>query len=78
MCGFILVLQVSGPVTVELNVNMHCEACAEQLKSKILKMRGTQLTNFNKTETILKLVYRPIYLLKMSRTACHAALITTS
>lgn len=34
--------QVSGPVTVELNVNMHCEACAEQLKSKILKMRGVQ------------------------------------
>ncbi|KAI4307012.1 hypothetical protein L6164_030247 [Bauhinia variegata] len=34
--------QVSGPVTVELNVNMHCEACAEQLKRKILKMRGVQ------------------------------------
>ncbi|XP_054789156.1 heavy metal-associated isoprenylated plant protein 9-like [Prosopis cineraria] len=34
--------QVSGPVTVELNVNMHCEACAEQLKKKILKMRGVQ------------------------------------
>ncbi|KAK9994912.1 hypothetical protein SO802_024615 [Lithocarpus litseifolius] len=28
--------------TVELNVNMHCEACAEQLKRKILKMRGVQ------------------------------------
>ncbi|XP_030460408.1 heavy metal-associated isoprenylated plant protein 9-like [Syzygium oleosum] len=34
--------QVSGPTTVELNVNMHCEACAEQLKRKILKMRGVQ------------------------------------
>ncbi|XP_057442326.1 heavy metal-associated isoprenylated plant protein 9 [Lotus japonicus] len=34
--------QVSGPVTVELNVNMHCEACAEQLKRKILQMRGVQ------------------------------------
>lgn len=34
--------QVSGPTTVELNVNMHCEACAEQLKKKILKMRGVQ------------------------------------
>lgn len=33
--------QVSGPVTVELNVNMHCEACADQLKRKILQMRGT-------------------------------------
>ncbi|PNX86946.1 heavy metal transport/detoxification domain-containing protein, partial [Trifolium pratense] len=31
--------QVSEPVTVELNVTMHCEACAEQLKGKILKMR---------------------------------------
>ncbi|KAK6926101.1 Heavy metal-associated domain, HMA [Dillenia turbinata] len=34
--------QVSGIVTVELNVNMHCEACAGQLKKKILKMRGVQ------------------------------------
>ncbi|XP_061364037.1 heavy metal-associated isoprenylated plant protein 9-like [Gastrolobium bilobum] len=34
--------QVSEPVTVELNVNMHCEACAEQLQGKILKMRGVQ------------------------------------
>ncbi|KAI3920862.1 hypothetical protein MKW92_026507, partial [Papaver armeniacum] len=32
----------SGPITVELNVNMHCEACALQLKKKILKMRGVQ------------------------------------
>lgn len=28
--------------TVELNVNMHCEACAQELKRKILKMRGVQ------------------------------------
>ncbi|CAK8567722.1 unnamed protein product [Lathyrus sativus] len=34
--------QVSEPVTVELNVKMHCEACAEQLKGKILKMKGVQ------------------------------------
>ncbi|KAE9596018.1 hypothetical protein Lal_00030530 [Lupinus albus] len=34
--------QVSGPVTVELNVNMHCEACAQQLRRKILQMRGVQ------------------------------------
>lgn len=34
--------QVGGPVTVELNVNMHCEACAQQLKKKILKLRGVQ------------------------------------
>lgn len=27
---------------MELQVNMHCEACAEQLKEKILKMRGNQ------------------------------------
>ncbi|XP_020221787.1 heavy metal-associated isoprenylated plant protein 9 [Cajanus cajan] len=36
--------QASEPVTVELNVNMHCVACAEQLKRKILKMRGVQRT----------------------------------
>lgn len=34
--------QVSGLITVELNVNMHCDACAEQLKRKILQMRGVQ------------------------------------
>lgn len=34
--------QVTGLMTVELNVNMHCEACAEQLQKKILKMRGVQ------------------------------------
>ncbi|XP_045786178.1 heavy metal-associated isoprenylated plant protein 9 [Trifolium pratense] len=38
----VVVSQVSGPETVELNVNMHCEACAEQLKRKILQMRGVQ------------------------------------
>ncbi|CAH8354935.1 unnamed protein product [Eruca vesicaria subsp. sativa] len=36
--------QVSGLTTVELNVNMHCQACADQLKKKILKMRGVQTT----------------------------------
>ncbi|KAL4277892.1 hypothetical protein GQ457_03G014960 [Hibiscus cannabinus] len=34
--------QVSGLTTVELNVDMHCHACAEQLKRKILKLRGVQ------------------------------------
>ncbi|PRQ55959.1 putative heavy metal-associated domain, HMA [Rosa chinensis] len=38
----IVASQVSGVTTVELQVNMHCEACAEQLKKKILKMRGVQ------------------------------------
>ncbi|KAI3720525.1 hypothetical protein L2E82_31512 [Cichorium intybus] len=32
--------QVLGLATVELNVNMHCEACAQQLRRKIIKMRG--------------------------------------
>ncbi|KAK3229871.1 hypothetical protein Dsin_001752 [Dipteronia sinensis] len=39
---YALLIQVSEPTRVELNVNMHCEACAEQLKRKILKMRGVQ------------------------------------
>ncbi|CAA2999660.1 heavy metal-associated isoprenylated plant protein 9-like [Olea europaea var. sylvestris] len=34
--------QVSGLASLELNVNMHCEACAEQLKKKILKMKGVR------------------------------------
>lgn len=33
--------EVPGLITVELNVNMHCEACALQLKRKILRMKGT-------------------------------------
>ncbi|KAJ4900493.1 Heavy metal transport/detoxification superfamily protein [Raphanus sativus] len=40
----VITSQVSGLATVELNVNMHCEACADQLKKKILKMRGVQTT----------------------------------
>ncbi|XP_057800755.1 heavy metal-associated isoprenylated plant protein 9 [Salvia miltiorrhiza] len=38
----IVASQVSGLATIELNVNMHCEACAEQLKKKILKMKGVR------------------------------------
>lgn len=34
--------QASEVTTVELHVNMHCEACAQQLRRKILKMRGVQ------------------------------------
>ncbi|KAL3653745.1 Heavy metal-associated isoprenylated plant protein 9 [Castilleja foliolosa] len=34
--------QVSELATVELNVNMHCEACAQQLKKIILKMKGAR------------------------------------
>lgn len=36
---------------MELQVNMHCEACAEQLKKKILKLRGI----YNSCSTQLKL-----------------------
>lgn len=52
----LLVLQVSGPSTVELNVNMHCEACAEQLKRKILQMRGTifYFLDFNMMATLFE------------------------
>ncbi|KAF9667253.1 hypothetical protein SADUNF_Sadunf15G0003200 [Salix dunnii] len=38
----LVVSQVSGLATVELDINMHCDACAEQLKKIILKMRGVQ------------------------------------
>ncbi|KAK7856330.1 heavy metal-associated isoprenylated plant protein 9 [Quercus suber] len=41
--------------TVELNVNMHCEACAEELKKKILKMRGVQtaVTEFSTGKVVV-------------------------
>ncbi|CAL4888789.1 unnamed protein product [Urochloa decumbens] len=39
--------QVSAVTTVELLVNMHCEACAQQLQKKILKMRGVQTADAN-------------------------------
>lgn len=38
----VVVSQVPGLTTVELNVNMHCEACAQQLKRKILRMKGVR------------------------------------
>ncbi|XP_074558915.1 heavy metal-associated isoprenylated plant protein 9-like [Curcuma longa] len=41
--------QESGMSTVELLVNMHCEGCAEQLKRKILKMRGVQMAKTDMT-----------------------------
>ncbi|KAE8708226.1 IAA-amino acid hydrolase ILR1-like 5-like [Hibiscus syriacus] len=34
--------QVTGLTTLELNIDIHCQACAEQLRKKILKMRGIQ------------------------------------
>ncbi|CAH9140821.1 unnamed protein product [Cuscuta epithymum] len=34
--------QVNGLKKVELTVNMHCKACAQQLKRKILKMKGVR------------------------------------
>ncbi|XVF51112.1 hypothetical protein PTKIN_Ptkin04bG0158400 [Pterospermum kingtungense] len=53
--------QVSGITTVELNVDMHCQACAEQLKRKILKMRGTIQSKSSSNET---LVWGKIHFLK--------------
>ncbi|MCD7472468.1 hypothetical protein HAX54_013715 [Datura stramonium] len=41
--------QVSRLTTVELIVNMHCEACAKQLKRKILKMRGVRTAETNQS-----------------------------
>uniref|UniRef100_A0A1D1XJH0 HMA domain-containing protein n=1 Tax=Anthurium amnicola TaxID=1678845 RepID=A0A1D1XJH0_9ARAE len=38
---------VSGVTTVELHVNMHCEACARLLQRKILKMTGVQAAETN-------------------------------
>lgn len=51
--------QASEVTTVELNVNMHCEACADQLKRKILKMRGKplQIRKFLKIIFSLKIYY---------------------
>lgn len=37
----IVTSDVPESITVELNVNMHCEACALQLKRKILRMKGS-------------------------------------
>ncbi|KAJ0765035.1 putative heavy metal-associated isoprenylated plant protein [Helianthus annuus] len=38
----IVTSEVPESITVELNVNMHCEACALQLKRKILRMKGVR------------------------------------
>ncbi|XP_066335437.1 heavy metal-associated isoprenylated plant protein 9-like [Miscanthus floridulus] len=39
--------QVNEVTTVELLINMHCEACAQQLHKKTLKMRGVQSAEAN-------------------------------
>ncbi|KAF5795499.1 putative heavy metal-associated domain, HMA, heavy metal-associated domain superfamily [Helianthus annuus] len=38
----IVTSEVPESIRVELNVNMHCEACALQLKRKILRMKGVR------------------------------------
>lgn len=66
--------QASEVTTVELNVNMHCEACADQLKRKILKMRGKPLL----THKLLKFIFSlKIYYFYFRRPSLHHILLFT-
>ncbi|XP_058781269.1 heavy metal-associated isoprenylated plant protein 7-like [Vicia villosa] len=52
-------------VTV-LKVHMHCEACAEEIKKRILKMKGVESveTDLEKSEVTVKGVYDPAMLVQ--------------
>ncbi|KAF3335616.1 neurofilament medium polypeptide-like isoform X2 [Carex littledalei] len=43
----VVLSQVNEATTIELKVNMHCEACAQQLQKKIQRMRGVQTVETN-------------------------------
>nr|GMC66872.1 heavy metal-associated isoprenylated plant protein 9 [Ipomoea batatas] len=57
--------QVSGLTTAELTVNMHCEACAQQLKSKILKMKAEEEESVSEEAAAgmhrMMYYYQPLY-----------------
>ncbi|KAJ4805686.1 Heavy metal transport/detoxification superfamily protein [Rhynchospora pubera] len=43
----VVLSQVNEATTTELKVNMHCEACAQQLQKKIQRIRGVQTVETN-------------------------------
>ncbi|CAI8599069.1 unnamed protein product [Vicia faba] len=53
-------------VTSVLKVHMHCEACAEEIKKRILKMKGVESveTDVEKMEVTVKGVYDPATLVE--------------
>ncbi|XP_050874794.1 heavy metal-associated isoprenylated plant protein 7 isoform X2 [Lathyrus oleraceus] len=58
--------EVPQIVTVVLKVHMHCEGCAEEIKKRILKMKGVESveTDLKKSEVTVKGVYDPTMLVK--------------
>ncbi|WJX41116.1 hypothetical protein P8452_28520 [Trifolium repens] len=53
-------------VTVVLKVHMHCEACAQEMKKRILKMKGVESveTDLKNSEVSVKGVYDPAMLVE--------------
>ncbi|KAF3323627.1 neurofilament heavy polypeptide [Carex littledalei] len=69
-------------ITVVLKVHMHCEACAQEIKKRILKMKGVQSAepNFKASEVAVKGIFDPPtklveYVYK--RTGKHATIVKT-
>lgn len=66
-------------VIVVLKVHMHCEACAEEIKKRILKMNGVELveTDLKNSEVSVKGVYDPTMLVEYvyKRIGKHAVIM---
>lgn len=72
---------VQGPpaTTVVLKVQMHCEACAEEMKKRIQRIKGVELAepDIKRSEVAVKGVFEPGRLVEYvyRRTGKHAALV---
>lgn len=66
-------------VIAVLKVHMHCEACAEEIKKRILKMNGVELveTDLKNSEVSVKGVYDPAMLVEYvyKRIGKHAVIM---
>ncbi|XP_056170228.1 heavy metal-associated isoprenylated plant protein 7-like [Syzygium oleosum] len=66
-------------ITVVLSVNMHCEACAQESKKRILRMKGVESAepDLKSSEVTVKGVFEPPKLVEYvyKRTGKHAAIV---
>ncbi|KAG2675419.1 hypothetical protein I3760_12G003900 [Carya illinoinensis] len=66
-------------ITVVLKVHMHCEACAQEIKKRILRMKGVESVepDLKSSEVRVKGVFDPAKLVEYvyKRTGKHAAIV---
>lgn len=68
-------------IAVVLKVHMHCEACLQEIKKRILKMKGVQSVDpdLKSSEVTVKGIFEPAKLVEYiyKRTGKHAAIVKT-